>query len=67
MKKVNYKVLKITGISSFFGNASIDSEKLEEKLNTLGDQGWDLTDSIEINSYKGQSSEVVMILKKYDN
>lgn len=68
--KVTYKVIRAENEAWF--DIKIDAAKLEERLNKLGDEGWDLVNSFDLNHSissggGGGTKEVIMIFKKYDD
>lgn len=63
-QKIDYKVIS-TRNTSWLG-VDVDLEQLEEKLNHLGMDGWDLINTFDINESHGRTKEVVMILKRHD-
>lgn len=62
-KKVVYKILSKNDSGWF--TTKINFGELEEDLNRLGHEGWDLVTSLDINEYQGGTKKVALILKKY--
>jgi hypothetical protein len=62
-KKVEYKFLKTKDKGWF--TVSINFDELEDKLNQLGQEGWDVVTSLDINAGQGGTKEVVLLLKRY--
>jgi hypothetical protein len=59
-----YKTLKLSTESGFFTGTDFDTEALEQHLNTLGAEGWELSSSFSIEMYRGESKFVVAVLKR---
>ncbi len=57
-----YKVLKL-GTGGFMGG-KLDDNALEQHLNELGREGWELTTSFDTNQSGGITRDVVAILKR---
>jgi hypothetical protein len=62
-KKVEYKFLRTKDEGWF--TVSINFDEMERKLNRLGQEGWDVVTSLDINSGQGGTKEVVLLLKRY--
>lgn len=62
MKKWEYKTIKMS-TTGFMGGI-LDSSELNEKLNSLGEEGWEVTTGLVTNQGNGYSREVVVILKR---
>ena len=43
---------------------SVDGKKLNDKLNELGSQGWELVNIFDTNMLQGQTRDVVAVLKR---
>ena len=50
-------------VKGFF-RRSISGDDLNEKLNALGRDGWELSTAFDLAVFKGQSKEAVLILKR---
>lgn len=61
-KKIQYKVLSTE--KEGWWTVKFDPQKIEDKLNEMGDKGWDLINSFDINHGNGSSKEIIFILKK---
>lgn len=48
----------------FVQGRSLDCQELNDNLNSLGAEGWELTTAFDINSNRGASTEVVLIFKR---
>ncbi|NDU94146.1 DUF4177 domain-containing protein [Spirosoma terrae] len=64
MKKFEYNVLEVPTNGFWSGGGKIDAQQLMEKLNELGQQGWELTSSVDLNMAQGQSRSVIIMLKR---
>ena len=62
MKKFEYKVLDVIA-KGFFGE-KIDFQALNEKLDELGEEGWEVAAMEDTNIYEGASRSIVVILKE---
>jgi hypothetical protein len=58
----DYQILQI-GTDSFFG-PSIDLQHMQNNLNQLGSDGWELANTIDINRGNGRTSELIFIFKR---
>ncbi len=59
-----YTVLKLETDYAFFGGTDLDTGKLEEQLNALGSEAWELVSVMDVNMLKGGSKFVVATLKR---
>lgn len=57
-----YKTIKL-GTTGFLGG-KFDEFELEEKMNQLGRQGWELTTAFDTNKSYGETRDVVVIFKR---
>jgi hypothetical protein len=62
MKKYEYKVLDVLA-KGFFGG-KVDFQELSDRLNELGEEGWEVTGMEDTNMYEGASRSIVIILKR---
>jgi hypothetical protein len=62
MKKYEYKVLDVVA-KGFFGG-KVDFLALNEKLDELGEEGWEVVAMEDTNMYEGASRSIVVILKR---
>lgn len=60
--KWEYKTVKF-GAVGFLG-VQFDEQKINEYLNKLGESGWELVSSFDLNEGDGNSLYIVMIFKK---
>ena len=65
MNKYEYKVFTYDTKGVFGGK--IDSRELENKLNQLGNQGWEMVSSTSSNQSYGSSRSLVFIFKRKKN
>jgi hypothetical protein len=63
-QKISYKVL--TTKNKSWLSVNISSYEIENKLNELGRDGWDLVNTFDVNHEGGSTKEVLFILKKYE-
>jgi hypothetical protein len=62
MKKFEYKVLDVVA-KGFFGG-KVDFVALSDKLNELGEEGWEVVAMEDTNMYEGASRSIIIILKR---
>jgi len=62
MKKFEYKVLDVLA-KGFFGG-KVDFQALSDKLNELGEEGWEIVGIEDVIMYEGASQSLVIILKR---
>ena len=43
---------------------NLDAEKVNENLNRVGEEGWELVSCLDINTAQGRSNEVVFFFKR---
>jgi hypothetical protein len=55
---------KTLDISGWFTDGEVDPEQVDEILNPLGAQGWELVSSFSTTYGKGGSNNLVFILKR---
>ncbi len=65
MKKFEYKVLDVPS-SGFFGG-NIDYQELSDKMNELGQQGWEAVSMGSTNMYSNATRGMIIILKREIN
>lgn len=65
MRQFEYKVLDAPA-KGFFGG-KINYQELADKLNDLGQQGWELVTGTDTNMYEGASRGLILILKREIN
>ncbi len=65
MKKFEYKVLKLDLRGGFFSQGGkVDVEALNFHLAKLGDEGWELVNTVDTSKGHGSSRDLVLIFKK---
>ncbi|MCK8491123.1 DUF4177 domain-containing protein [Spirosoma sp. RP8] len=64
MKKFEYRVLDVAAGGFWSGGGKIDVQELTDKLNELGQQGWEVVSSVDLNMAQGQSRSVLVMLKR---
>ncbi|UHG90502.1 DUF4177 domain-containing protein [Spirosoma oryzicola] len=64
MKKFEYRVLDVAAGGFWSGGGKIDVQELTDKLNELGQQGWEVVSSVDLNMAQGQSRSVLVTLKR---
>ncbi len=57
-----YKTIKL-GTTGFFGG-KLDTVELDQGLNELGSQGWELVAAFDTNEAQGRTRDVVLIFKR---
>ncbi|NEU66132.1 DUF4177 domain-containing protein [Spirosoma agri] len=68
MKKFEYRVLDVAAGGGFWtGGGAIDVQELTDKLNELGQQGWEVVSSVDLNMTQGQSRAIIVMLKRQIN
>ena len=60
--RFEYKTIKLATGGLLGGK--FDASSLDAELNRLGEQGWELTRSLDTNSMNGQTRDIVAILKR---
>lgn len=58
-----YKVLKIN-IDGFFFGPDLDPQVLANELNRVGQEDWELVNTVDINRGNGRTAELVAIFKR---
>ena len=65
MKRFEYKIIKKDISGGFFsGGGIVKSNEVQQELNKLGMNGWELVNSFDTNMYEGRSRDLVLIFKK---
>jgi len=54
-------MIKATG---WFSGGKVDVNVLDERLNALGQDGWELTSGFDTNKLYGETRDVVLIFKR---
>jgi hypothetical protein len=62
MKKFEYKVLDVLA-KGFFGG-KVNFQELADKLNDLGEEGWEVISMEDTNMWEGASRSIIIILKR---
>jgi hypothetical protein len=62
MKKYEYKTYYETPAKNF--SAKLNFEVLDEKLNSLGAEGWELIEAATTNVMYGQTYQVIFVFKR---
>ena len=62
MKKYEYKIIKTT--QKGFWDPKVNEVDLTSKLNTLGQEGWEMISSVETNAYQGATREIMLFFKR---
>lgn len=65
MENFEYKVV-VYDTKGFFGGG-VESNQLENQLNLLGSEGWELASSTSTNQSYGSSRSIVCIFKRKKN
>ncbi len=61
--KWEYLTIKF-GTTGWFLGGMLDGQKFNDRLNCLGEQGWELVSVFDTNMSQGQTRDVVAVLKK---
>ncbi|WP_028525666.1 DUF4177 domain-containing protein [Runella limosa] len=62
MQTYEYKVLELE--PKGFWVAEISASAIENKLNELASEGWELVNALDMNAYQGGTSKAVFIFKR---
>ena len=60
--KWEYKTIKLA--TTGFTGGKLDETKLEQFMNELGSQGWELVSAFDTNQAQGETRDVVVIFKR---
>ena len=63
MIKWEYKTIKLATTGWFVGG-KLDEKQLDEHLNNLGFDGWELVSAFDTNQAEGRTRDVVVIFKR---
>ena len=63
MMKWEYMTLMLPATGFILGG-NIDAQKLTDRLNDLGQQGWELINVFDTNMLEGQTRDVFAVLKR---
>jgi len=61
--KWEYRTVMFAASGWFLGGA-LDGEKFNNRLNELGEEGWELTNVFDTNVQGGRTREIVAVLKR---
>jgi len=50
--------------TGFFVGGKLDGQEFNDKLNALGDEGWELVNVFDTNMIQGQTRDVIAVLKR---
>lgn len=64
MKKFEYRILDVATVGFWSGGGKIDVQQLTDKLNELGQEGWEIASSVDLNMAQGQSRSAIVMLKR---
>lgn len=65
MKKWEYKTLEIKlEVSIWSGNSDFPNEIIIEQLNIMGEDGWELANTVANAESHGQTSKILLIFKR---
>lgn len=62
MKKFEYNIISLQ--DEGFWSVEFDWGKLNEELNSLGAEGWEVVSAVDINTGHGRSRDVNILLKR---
>jgi hypothetical protein len=51
-------------VSTWFIGGKLDGQKFNDRLNALGEEGWDLVNVFDTNVVQGGTRDVVAVLKR---
>ncbi|MGD9159854.1 MAG: DUF4177 domain-containing protein [Desulfobacteraceae bacterium] len=60
--KWEYKTIKLA--TTGFGGGKLDEIRLDEYMNQLGEQGWELVSAFDTNQAYGSTRDVVVVFKR---
>ena len=63
MKKWEYRTIKLE-TTGWFAGGKLDEKKLDEHMNLLGRDGWELVSAFDTNQMHGASREVIVMFKR---
>lgn len=63
MPKFEYKTIKLA-TTGWFTGGNLDEQKLDEYMNSLGRQGWELVSAFDTNQAYGASKDVIAVFKR---
>lgn len=63
MKKWEYRTIKL-GTTGWFTGGNLDEKKLDDYMNALGRDGWELVSAFDTNQAYGASKDVIAIFKR---
>ena len=63
MKYFEYKTIKL-GTTGWFVGGNLDERKLDDYMNNLGREGWELVSAFDTNQNYGASKDVIAIFKR---
>jgi len=58
-----YKTIMIKA-TGWFSAGKVDVDVLDERLNALGGEGWELASGFDTSKYEGETCDVVLIFKR---
>jgi hypothetical protein len=61
--KWEYMTLMLSA-TSFWGGGRLDGQALTNRLNELGVEGWELVSVFDTNQFRGETRDVVAVLKR---
>lgn len=64
MDKYEYKAFEFNMNLLWGGSVSVNTNELQNQLNILGNDGWELVSSSSTAGYQGRGNSVVCILKR---
>ena len=62
--KWEYTTLEIDAEGGFLSPRSLNCGALIRKMNDLGERGWELASSFDVNAFKGETKGAVLIFKR---
>lgn len=62
MQTYEYKVIDVKP-GGFWGT-KLDPQDIENKINSMAMEGWELVNSLDMNAYEGMTSKIVFIFKR---
>lgn len=63
MKRFEYHIFKLEA-TGWFSGGKVDTTVIDEHINGLGNEGWELASAFDTSKYQGETRDVIMIFKR---